>query len=268
MTDRFHSRSASSALALILVVVGLGAAGQAAAQTGLGTVAFVESPELSPVAQALPRLVGDSPAIQSINADLAALDARDRAAFQGCSQWTRDVAQPMTGPSYVTIQINADKRCEGDFEGIDLLGISFDLAAGGRLDWATAIPGWNVVAGTGADDGLWASPMLAAWFSRRMHDPEIMEAEFIAECGSRFEPAAYGALRFKIWLDAERDALMVMAVLPDPGMDCFGYTYVEDDDLTATGLNPRVIAALHAAHEAGNWDDGTSRPGGSRAFQN
>lgn len=262
MTDRFHRPSASEALALILVLTGLGGAGQASAQTGLGAVAFVESPALSPVAQALPRLVGDSAAIQSINADLAALDARDSEAFQGCSQWTRDVTQPMTGPDYITVQINEDKRCEGEFNGIDLFGVTYDLAAGTQLDWTAALPRWSLEPQTGAEHGLWSSATLAEWFSRRLLDNPDQDSSFIENCGPLFQPAAYAGLKFKIFLDADQDALMVMAVQPDETIDCFTYAYVRDDELQTFGLDAGVIAALHAAHEAHNWDDGTSRLGG------
>jgi len=145
------------------------------------------------------------------------------------------------------------------------LGITYDLATGQPLDWAAAIPAWSLVALTGTERGLWSSTTLAQWFDARVFDNPEQDPTFVADCRARYQPSAYGALKFKLWLDAELDALMVMAVLPETVGNCFTYIYVTDDELGAVGLDREVVAALHAAHEAQNWDNGSTRPGGALA---
>ena len=86
----------------------------AASQVG---VAFSPAPDLGKDIAALPRLVGTTPAIAAINADLAKLDAAARESAAACENpddgYSRWISQPMTGPAFVTYAISEEYNSGG-----------------------------------------------------------------------------------------------------------------------------------------------------------
>ena len=141
-------------------------------EAGAEAVSFEPRPDLAEGVGALPRLVGEGPAIAAINADL---DRRDAAAgANGCDGgggFERGVSQPMTGPGYISFWIARGYFCEGAAHpSFDQTAVTYDLATGQAVDWVTAAPGLQLTRGdaTGLpadyEPGL-SSTTLSAWYS-------------------------------------------------------------------------------------------------------
>lgn len=239
-------------LALLAAALVLAACGQATARSpDAAIVALVGRPDISADVRALPHLTGDGDGPARVNALLEAIDAADRAAHADCAGWRRTVSLPMTGPSYLTVKIDQDLTCGGTFEGVEQVGLTFDVAEGGRLDWAAAIPNWRLSAGGDDRRGIWASPVLADWYSRRILT--TYETDWVEMCRDRFGSEAQPGMRFDIWLDAEQPGLVVFGILPAGQPDCFSSVSLGPDEMQTLGIAPEITAALLAAHEAKNW---------------
>lgn len=225
---------------------------------GADAVTFVAKPGLSPTAEALPRLAGDSAQIASINADLDKVDAMDASNLADCDggEWNRSVLKPMTGPGYVTLWIAQDYYCGGAYPATSQMALTYDLATGRRVDWATAIPGLTLVTDSleGLPDGYVVnvhSAALAEWYGPKMlanSDPEWVE-----QCASTLEPDMLVDQGFKIWADAENGGISVSPDFPHVSQACADTATMTTDDLKAFRADPKLIDAVAAAHDAKNW---------------
>lgn len=263
MTVRTTTALGLTALAgLLLAACGSGDAARAGAPPTQTTdaVTFVAKPGLSPTAEALPRLAGDSIQIRSINADLDTVDALDAGNLTDCEggdgEWNRAVLKPMTGPGYVTFRIAQDWYCGGAYPATSQTALTYDLATGQRVDWARAIPGLNLTTDAleGLPDGYVVnvhSATLAGWYGPKMlagSDPEWVE-----QCASTFAPDMLADQGFKIWADAENGGVSVAPDFPHVSQACAETATMTTEDLTAFRADPKLIEAIDAAHAAQNW---------------
>lgn len=224
-------------------------------------VAFEARPDIQEGVQALPRLVGDTPAIAAINADLDRFDAAaGREVCGGPGTVERAVAQPMTGPAYVSFRISQYISCEGAAHpSIGQIGMTYDLSTGQRVDWAAALPGLEL--GTidfdGEGDGQvvlpaqYQSTALARWYGARMlAEPN---AEWVEQCRSVFELESLAERSFNIWADAEVGGVVVSPDLPHVVMACGEPAVLSAQELQRWGAPPALVAAIGEARAAGAW---------------
>ena len=221
-------------------------------------VTFVAKPNLSPTAEALPRLVGDAPQIAAINADLDEIDALDASNLADCDggEWNRWILKPMTGPGYVTFRIAQDWYCGGPYPATSQTALTYDLATGRRIDWADAIPGLDLVSDSleGLPDGYVVnvhSATLAGWYGPKMlADPD---PEWVEQCASAFEPGMLVDQGFRIWADAETGGVSVAPDFPRVSQACAETATLTAADLRGFNADAKLIEAIDAAHAAHNW---------------
>lgn len=255
-----HALSISAIASLLVAACGPGDAASAGAASpeSADAVTFVAKPGLSPTAEALPRLAGDSARIASINADLDKVDALDASNLADCDggEWNRSVLKPMTGPGYITLWVAQDYYCGGAYPATSQTALTYDLATGQRVDWDTAIPGLNLVADSleGLPEGYVVnvrSATLAGWYGPKMlasADPEWVE-----QCASTFEPDMLVDQGFKIWADAENGGISVSPDFPHVSQACADTATMTTDDLKTFRADPKLIDAVAAAQAARNW---------------
>lgn len=225
------------------------------------TVSFVAQPRISSTSEALPRLVGSSPAFEAINADLERFDAAARADVCGSpGSVERSIAQPMTGPGFISFLISQSIFCEGAAHpSIGQIGLTYDLSAGRRVDWAAVIPGLQLTVADfdGEGDGqvvlpaLYQSSVLAAWYSAQMlARPDV---DWVEQCRTVFDPGGLAERYFNIWAGAEGGGVVVVPDLPHAVMACGESAVMSQSEMQRFGTAPALIEAIAAARAAGNW---------------
>lgn len=228
-------------------------------------VSLTDRPNLSADVEALPRLVGDSPAIVRINADLDRMDAAAAASAAGCAAtagdgpgggWSRNITRPMTGPAYLTLRQHLESYCGGAYPSNEQVALTYDLATGARVDWNALLPGLSLVQDAPEPDypADYAysirSPQLEALYERK----RIAEAGDV-ECREVWKPKPEDEFGqgFFLWADAAHGGIAVDADYVHAVQACGGTVYLTADDLRAAGAPASLIEALAAAHGAGNW---------------
>ena len=262
-----------TSVAIAALMLGLAACNPAAAPTkgaeaaaASGAVTLIEKPKLSADIDALPRLSGDSPAIVRINAALDADDAAASADAAACTEsagdgpgggFSRWITRPMTGPAYVTLREHGEWYCGGAYPATNQTAITYDVATGGRVDWAAAIPGLGLAFFTyegqepGEDKLLMRSAALGAWYSRKMlANPD---AEWVEQCRDVFDPGALAEQTFNIWADAENGGVTVAPDFAHVVQACADSATMTADDLRQFRADPKLVEAITTAHAAGNW---------------
>lgn len=239
-----------AALALSLAACGSGGDAKTEASPAPQAVTLQAQPAIAEGVEALPRLVGTTPAIQAINADLARLDTLARAGgCEGGGGFERGILQPMTGPGYVTFWVSENYFCEGSAHpSFDQTVVTYDLATGQAVDWVAAAPGLQLTKG---EDGSLSSNALTALYSRKMlasADPERLR-----DCGDVWTAESLGDTSFKVWLDAENGGMSISPNFPNVILACGDSATLTGADMTEFGVAPAVIEAVAAAHAAGNW---------------
>lgn len=224
-------------------------------------VAFAPQPPISSSSEALPRLVGDTPAIAAINADLDRFDRAARAdVCGGAGTVERAITQPMTGPGYVSFLISQSVSCEGAAHpSIGQTGLTYDLSTGRRVDWAAAVPGLGlgVLDMDGEGDGqvvtaaLYQSPALAEWYGAKMR--ASTDAEWLEQCRDLFTTERLADRYFKVWLDARSGGVAVLADVPHVALACAETAVMTEAEMRRLGVAPAMIDAVLAANEAGNF---------------
>jgi hypothetical protein len=227
------------------------------------TIALTARPNLSADAQAMPRLDGDGPAHQRINADLDQMDAATLENLTRCASdagdgpgggWSQTINRPMVGPAYLTLQQHLDYYCGGAYPSVRFIAVTYDLATGERADWPLLVPGLGLSVSTFDDmpQGyvpLVRSAALGAWYGRRMlasPDPEWVE-----QCRMAWEDL--GGQTFNIWADAESNGVSVEPDFPHVIQACAERATLTLDDLRGFDADPALIEAIATAHAAGNW---------------
>lgn len=250
--------------ALLLAACGQGgsgattADGSAAATTASQAVAFLAQPALAEGVEALPRLVGDSPAIKAINADLERRDTAARAGgCEGGGGFERGVMQPMTGPGYVTFWIAEGYSCEGSAHpSFDQTAVTYDLGAGQPVDWVAAAPGLQLTRGDTTDMPASyvppvSSTVLTNWYSRKML--ASTDTERLGDCGDVWTVESMGDTSFKIWLSAEDGGLTVGPEFAHVIQACADNATLTPAEMREFGVSQAMIDAVTAARTAGNW---------------
>lgn len=261
---RMIFRPALLAAAITLAACGQATAdGQTAAAPVAGTVAqaavtFVEKPKLSPSAEALPHLAGDSAQIAAINADLDRMDASDAENIAECTRggWDRSVQKPMTGPDFVTLRVVNDYYCGGAYPVISQTVVTWDLSTGRRVDWTAALPGLNLAPDTFEDMPAGYVPnvrsaALAAWYSAKLLAQP--DAEWVEQCRPVLDPASLADTGFRIWADPEQGGVTVDADFPHVAQACGEHATLTLADLRRFNADARLVAAIEAARAARNW---------------
>lgn len=253
--------------ALVLGLAACNPAGETKTATTEATGAaaeatFAAQPDLAEGVEALPRLVGDSTAINAINADLARIDGAVLAnSCEGGGGIERGIAQPMTGPGYVTFWIAEGYYCEGAAHpSNDQTALTYDLTTGQRVDWVAAAPGLQLTLGDTTDmpatyvPGV-SSQALSAFYSRRMlNDPvEGADAEWLAQCREVFAPEALADTSFKIWLDAQNGGVSVAPNFARVVQGCGSTVTMTAAEMQEFGVPAALVQAVAAGHAAGNW---------------
>lgn len=229
-------------------------------------VGLTDRPRLSADVEALPRLVGDSPAIARINAELDRLDAAAAGDAASCAAdagdgpgggFSRSITRPMTGPAYVTLREHGEWYCGGPYPSTAQTAVTYDVTAGARVDWAAAIPGLGLAFYTyegeepGEDKLLMRSAALGAWYSRKMlANPD---AAWVDQCRDVFDPAALADQTFNIWADAEHGGVTVQPDFAHVIKACGDSATLTVADLRRFNADPRLVAAIEAAQAAHNW---------------
>ncbi len=238
------------------------AAAQALADT---PVAFAARPDLGKDIAALPRLVGPTPSVAAINADLDRLDAAAHKSAASCENqdggYSRWISQPMTGPAFVTYAISEEYNCGGPYPSTSQTTVTYDLASGQRLDWAAVLKAMNVT--TGDTEGMPAgsvpivySPALAAWYVRTIKAQIVSQdggSEWMEQCAPVFDAEEFSSNGFRLSADAEAGGLMVSPDLPHVVQACGDAAIMDGAAMRAYGVEGRLIEALATAHAAGNW---------------
>ncbi len=226
-------------------------------------IALTDRPDLSADAQAMPRLAGDSPADQRINADL---DAMDAAALENLTQcaadaangpggsWSQRINRPMVGPAYLTLQQHLDYDCGGAYPSVRFVAVTYDLATGARVDWPRLVPGLGLAVSTFDDMPpgyvpLVRSDALGAWYGRRMLASP--DAEWVEQCRGAWE--GLGEQTFNIWADAQSNGVSVEPDFPHVMQACAERATLTLDDLRGFDADPALVEAIATAHAAGNW---------------
>jgi hypothetical protein len=246
--------------AIAALLLGLTACNQASTVEGpeTATVAFEARPDLAEGVGALPRLVGEGPAIVAINADL---DRRDTAArAEGCDGgggYERGVSQPMTGPAFISFWIAEGYSCEGaPHPSFDQTAITYDLATGQAVDWVAVSPGLQL-SRVDMDEmpatyvpGVY-SPALSAWYSAEAL--ASTDREHLTDCAELWSVDALESKSFKVWLDAENGGLSVAPEFAHVAQGCADTATMTSEDMRRFGISPAIVDAVTAAHAAGSW---------------
>jgi hypothetical protein len=215
--------------------------------------------------QAFPRLVGDGEAIARINAELDRMDAAARENAASCAEQAADgpgggfsrwITQPMTGPAYVTLREHSEWYCGGAYPAHQQTAVTYDLAAGQRIDWTAAIPGLGLTVSSLEDKPtdyvpLVSSAALGAWYSAEML--AAPDAEWVDQCRSAFDPNDLADQTFNIWADAETGGVSVQPDFAHVVQACADTATLGAEDLRGFNADPALIDALEAAHDAGAW---------------
>jgi hypothetical protein len=229
--------------------------GQAAAASN-GAVLLEPRPDIREGVQALPHLVGDSPAIAAINADIDRINA-DTAGCDGPGTFTRFASMPMTGPGYVTLAVADEYSCEGAAHpSVDYAAITWDLSTGRRVDWVAAAPG--LAASRPESDGMPAtyepglqSTALAEWYGRKMM--ASTDAEWLGECRELFTTEMLADRYYEVWLDAQTGGVSVAPDFPHVAQACAETATMTEQDMRSFGVTTAIIEAVLAAKAAENF---------------
>lgn len=255
---RLIAATAAAALALSACSEQQEPKGNGPTQDVAQAVALEGQPDIAAGVQALPRLVGEDPAIAAINADLTRIDTEAKS--DGCDGgpgFERTVTEPMTGPGYFTVYIAKNYACEGAAHpSTDEAPITWDLATGQRVDWAAALPG---LAASRMDlDGMPAdfvpslqSAVLAQWYSAKMMASD--DAEWLGECRDILTPEALAETYFKVWLDAQNGGVSVSPEFAHVAQACAETGVATETDLKAWGVSDAMLQAVKTAHAAENF---------------
>ncbi len=257
------SRLVLSATAAILLTACSQAGGEAktseAATAGesTGAATYEARPDIREGVQALPRLVGDTPAIVAINADLVRIDADT----QGCEEgsYSRSVSQPMTGPGFVTYAMADEYFCQGTAHpSFVYTAITWDLSTGRRVDWVTAAPGLSATrpdsegqAPPAGYEPTLQSESLAEWYAREMMTST--DAEWLGQCRDMFTEDMLADEYFKVWLDAQTGGVAVQADFPHLAQYCAETATMNEEEMRRFGVTPAIIDAVLAATAAENF---------------
>lgn len=227
---------------------------------------LTEKPKLSEDVEALPRLAGEGPGVAHINAEFDRMDAEAVVQARECATmgaeagagggWTRWITRPMTGPAYLTVREHLDLYCGGAYPSTSQTAVTYDVATGERIDWARAVPGLSLTTATFDDMpqdyvALVQSPALGAWYSAKML--ALPDAEWVAQCRDVFDPAALSEQTFNIWADAENGGVTVQPDFAHVVQACADSATLTAEDLSRFNADPKLVEAVTAAHEAGNW---------------
>ncbi|HEX8470116.1 MAG TPA: hypothetical protein VF633_03300 [Brevundimonas sp.] len=234
------------------------------------TVSLVEKPKLSEEVEALPRLVGDSPAILRINAELDRLDATATADAKECVEmagdgpgggWSRAITRPMTGPAFVTMREHVEVYCGGAYPSTTQTAITYDLSTGARANWVALLPALALVQDEPMAelpaDYIYSvrSPQLEALYERKMI-ADADDAEWRDGCREVWKPKLEdetGGQGFNVWADAVHGGVAIDADYVHAVQACGGTVYLSADEMRAAGAPAGLINALTAAMAAGNW---------------
>lgn len=230
-------------------------AGDPAAPTA---AAFIATPDLSATVESPPRLVGSSPAVQAIDADLTLMDVGARETTAACEvgTFTRTITQPMTGPGYAAYAFTDEWSCGGAHPSTTLTAITYDLFTGQRIDWTQALPNWKLTTepfeGMGKGEVLNVhSQALTAWYVKKMLASP--DKQWLAECRTVFDAGPLNNSGFKIWADAANAGIAVSPDLAHVVQACGETAYMSAGDMRAAGVSANMIAALTRAGDDHNW---------------
>lgn len=229
---------------------------------------LTERPALAEDVEALPRLSGEGAGIARINAEFDRLDAAALAEARECAamaaegpnggegEWSRTVTRPMTGPAYLTVRTHVEAYCGGAYPSATQTAISYDAASGERVNWTAALPGLNLIVETFEDMpqdhvAQVSSAALGAWYAGRML--ATPDAEWVAECREVFDADRMAEQTFNIWADAEHGGVSVQPDFPHVIQACGETATLTPADLRNWNADAGLVAAIEAAHAAGNW---------------
>ncbi len=227
-----------------------------AAAASTGAVALEARPDIREGVQALPRLVGDTPAITAINADLDRIDA-DTAGCEGGGTYTRFATMPMTGPGYFTVAIRDEYFCDDTARpSFDYTAITYDLSTGERVDWTTAAPGLRATRSEvenmpASYEPPLQSENLAELYARKML--ASTDAEWLGECRDLFTEEMLADDYFKVWLDAQTGGVAFAADFPHVAQACAETATMNEEEMRRFGVAPAMIEAVLAATAAENF---------------
>ncbi len=233
-----------------------GEATSSAAAASSGAVALEARPDIRQGVQALPRLIGDTPAIAAINADFGRIDA-DTAGCDGPGTFTRSATLPMTGPGFVTVMLSDELYCDGAARpGIGFTAITYDLSTGQRVDWTTAAPGLRATRSPlegmpASHEPALQSENLAELYARKML--ASTDVEWLAQCRELFTEEMLADDYFKVWLDAQTGAVAFAADFPHVVMACAETATMNEEEMRSFGVTPAIVDAVLAARTAGNF---------------
>lgn len=224
------------------------------------SIRLTAAPPVAPGVSGYPRIAGPANAAERrINAALARLDARARAAVREClgdgarsQSWKRRIDATMRGPEFVSYLVVDDYDCGGAYPPSSHAAIVYDLRTGRPVDWHALLSA--EFAGTLAlDDGpdgvrmaTLASRRLTALYREgyRHESGDMTEDEACIDTVSEWEGDATPMLA---WLDARQGALMLQFDLNHAMQTCSAPVAIPLATLAREGASPRLLAALRRA---------------------
>ena len=241
------------ALAALLAAPGALAAAATIAQVQPG-------PALGKGLEALPRLLGATPAIAKINAALQSADARALKAARECiaqgkanglsGDWTRQVETAFANSRLIAFVVRDEIYCGGAHPDNDVFALVYDLADGDPVDWKKRLPSDLAItsqadqAADGTRLGLVVSAKLSALYiagvmAGRGADPDCREA-------LEAQP-----LTFVVWPDAKAGGLTLATnSLPHAAQACGEDYTIKLDSLRGRGIAAALFEGMAQAARA------------------
>ena len=194
-----------------------------------------------------------------INAALRQLDSAVERAASDCRKeaegpaaagayWSRTVAVPMSGPSYLSIVITDDAFCGGAHPDTATMSIVYDIRSGRPVDWAKLLPPsltGKIALAKGMDGTCMvtlASPELQKlYLNAYRHSDSGRDAECLDAVTTGEPPASM------VWLDAKQGGLAVQFDLSHVVQSCAIPMIIPASVLSAEGADAAMVAAIRAA---------------------
>jgi hypothetical protein len=222
---------------------------------------LVTPPPIGSHIDSLPRIA--NPTTQAelrINRALAHEDGRDRASRASCpvqageGGWRRNVQVVMRGAGYLSVVVDDSWDCSNSLPSGMWFGLAYDLRTGSPLNWARLLPK-SLVQSTELDEaddttplGTVGSPALTALYLKL----ETADHDFDPSCGQALQDTN---TQFQLWPDAQANGVAIVPDgLPQVIQACANQETIPLATLRQIGANPRLVDAIAAAHQAGEFD--------------
>jgi hypothetical protein len=155
----------------------------------------------------------------------------------------------MAGPRYLALVAHDDESCGGAHPDQSRTALTYDLETGRPVDWRQLL-GPRLVSSTETDNvidgtviGLVSSPELRRLYVQALKSAAGRDAGWWKDCD---DVLADPELRFSVWPDAKRRAVMLEPELVHAVQACGGDAAISPGTLRAVGASPELLSGLAA----------------------